>query len=104
VPTIVRAVQTSDYHPAQWDAWTATGQYLYPRYRSGIGTADAYDSPDWETWTRIPDGGIARFEEPNTYAEITLEEFCQRAGLTLAPDCDDTSWEHGDDAARWQPA
>lgn len=27
--TIVRAVQTFRYWPAQWDAWTDTGQYLY---------------------------------------------------------------------------
>lgn len=85
---IVHAVQTCAAVPSQWNAWTANGQYLYLRYRSGRGTVDTYDSPDWETWTTPPDGAIARFGEgfeTSSYdGEIGLEEFCERAGLTLA--------------------
>lgn len=82
---IARAVRTSAACPTQWDAWTADGQYLYLRYRSGIGTADAYDDPDPETWTRIPDGNVARFDTEDRHdAEIDLEDFCYLAGLELA--------------------
>lgn len=86
---IVKAVRTCTAYPSQWDAWTADGQYLYVRYRSGIGTADAYDDPDWETWTTPPDGNVARFDTEDRHdGDIDLEEFCELAGLTLADDAD----------------
>lgn len=83
---ITRAIRTTEW-PSQWNAWTADGQYLYLRYRSGIGTADAYDNPDWETWTTPPDGNVARFDTEDRHdAEIDLDEFCELAGLELALD------------------
>jgi len=80
---IVKAVQTCEACPSQWDAWTADGQYLYLRYRWSIGTVDAYDTPDPDAWTRIPDGNVASFGERGWDGEIELAEFCARAGLTL---------------------
>ena len=73
--------------PNQWDAWTADGQYLYLRYRSGIGTVDAYDAPGPDGWTVPPDGRVARFEEDEPSAiDIELDDFLRRTGLRLAPD------------------
>lgn len=89
---IVRAEQTCVACPSQWNAWTADGQYLYLRYRSGIGTADAYDNPDSDTWPQPPDGRIARFDTEDRHdAEIDLDEFCERAGLELADDAEEDS-------------
>lgn len=83
---LARVVQTCSAYPAQWNAWTITGQYLYLRYRSGRGTVDAYDSTDSDTWIYAPDGGIARFDKDDGLdGEITLEEFLTAAGLELAP-------------------
>ncbi|MEV6791277.1 hypothetical protein AB0M87_04580 [Streptomyces sp. NPDC051320] len=83
---IARAVETCSACPSMWDAWTTGGQYLYLRYRSGIGTVDAYDSPDSEQWTEIPTGRVARFGEPSMDGCMSLEDFCVRAGLELAED------------------
>jgi len=89
--SIVRAVRTCTACPSQWNAWTADGQYLYLRYRSGIGTADAYNNPDADTWTRIPDGNIARFDTEDRHdSEIDLDEFCDLANLDLADNADIT--------------
>lgn len=86
---IVRAEQTCAACPSQWNAWTAAGQYLYLRYRFGIGTADTYDDPDPETWQQPPDGRIARFDTEDRYdGDIDLDEFCRRAGLNLDPHAD----------------
>lgn len=83
--TIARAIETCAGRPAQWDAWTDTGQYLYLRYRWGRGTVDAYDDQDPDTWGRVPDGRVAEFQDEDEWAgEITLERFCARAGLHLA--------------------
>lgn len=85
--TLARVIETCAAAPSQWDAWTADGQYLYLRYRSGIGTVDAYDTEDSEQWTRIPDGAVARFDTGDRLdGEMGIEEFCQRAGLRLADD------------------
>lgn len=82
---LARVVQTCVAVPSQWNAWTTDGQYLYLRYRSGIGTVDAYDTEDCEQWTRIPDGAVARFDTGDRLdGEMTIEEFCERAGLELA--------------------
>lgn len=75
--TIVRAVQTCSACPAQWDAWTADGQYLYLRYRWGQGSARAYDDQD-QGYT------VASFEKGNGLSgSISLEDFCAHAGLKL---------------------
>lgn len=81
---IVKAAQTCTACPSQWDAWTVSGRYLYLRYRSGIGTVYAYDSPDWRTWTDAPDGRIAEFGEPSLDGMISLQDFLAAAGLKLA--------------------
>lgn len=86
---LARAVRTCIAVPSQWNAWTASGQYLYLCYRSGIGTVDAYDSPDVEKWTRIPDGQVTRFDTGDRLdGEMDLPEFCERAGLELADDAE----------------
>lgn len=85
--TIVRAVQTCNACPSQWDAWTDTGQYLYLRYRGGYGTAEAFDDPDPDTWDLDARPPIAEFDTGEEYGgDISLTEFCQRAGLQLAAD------------------
>ena len=86
---LARAVRTCTAVPSQWNAWTVDGQYLYLRYRSGIGTVDAYDDEDFEKWTRIPDGAVARFDTGDrSDGEMDLPEFCQRTGLRLADDAE----------------
>ncbi|MCI3277503.1 hypothetical protein [Streptomyces cylindrosporus] len=86
---LARTVRTCTAVPSQWNAWTVDGQYLYLRYRSGIGTADAYADEHSENWTRIPDGAVARFDTGDRLdGEMTLIEFCQRAGLQLADDAE----------------
>ncbi|WP_055563639.1 hypothetical protein [Streptomyces atriruber] len=82
--TIVRAEQTCESCPSQWDAWTDDWQYLYLRFRCGRGTVDAYDDPDPDTWGRVPDGVVARFEHGGPLdGVISLESFCRLAGLRL---------------------
>ncbi|MET9122986.1 hypothetical protein [Streptomyces sp. NPDC004528] len=84
---LARAVRTCAAVPSQWNAWTVDGQYLYLRYRSGIGTVDAYDDEDSDTWTRIPDGAVARFDTGDRQdGETDLVEFCEQAGLQVADD------------------
>ncbi|MFF0139698.1 hypothetical protein ACFYRN_24995 [Streptomyces sp. NPDC005227] len=90
-PAIVlaRVVRTCEAVPSQWDAWTTRGQYLYLRYRSGIGTVDAYPSADYEKWKAIPVGAVARFDtEDRLDGEMAIPEFCERAGLQLAEDAE----------------
>lgn len=82
---LARAVRTCAAVPSQWNAWTTDGQYLYLRYRSGIGTVDTYDTEDSEQWTRIPDGAVAYFDTGDRLdGEMDLAEFCERTGLQLA--------------------
>lgn len=89
--TLARVERTCTAVPSQWNAWTVDGRYLYLRYRSGIGTVDAYDTEDSDQWTRIPDGAIARFDTRDRLdGEMDLIEFCERAGLELADDAEVT--------------
>ncbi len=85
---LAKVVQTCAACPSQWDAWTADGQYFYLRYRFGIGTVDAYDSPDSDTWPSFPDGQVARFGESSLDGVISLRDFLAAAGLELAPDAE----------------
>lgn len=88
---LARVVRTCAAVPSQWNAWTVNGQYLYMRYRSGLGTVDAYDTEDSEQWTQPPDGHIAFFDTGEPYGgDMTLTEFCERAGLQLADDAEVT--------------
>lgn len=82
---LARVVQTCWACPAQWDAWTTTGQYLYLRYRFGCGTVDAYDNDNSNTWADFPTGRIASFGENSMDGSITLADFLTAAGLQLAP-------------------
>lgn len=89
IAPLTKVVQTCSACPSQWDAWTTTGQYLYLRYRFSRGTVDAYDNPDSDTWTKVPDGSVARFEQGDALdGEISLEDFLAAAGLELAPDAE----------------
>jgi hypothetical protein len=99
---IVRVVNTCVAAPAQWDAWTNEGQYLYLRYRHGIGRVEEHDTPDCELWdlntvvTPIRKftwcdcgefyGGCIHSgnAEKHCYSGyITLEHFCVLAGIVL---------------------
>lgn len=82
---LARVVRTCTAVPSQWNAWTVAGQYLYLRYRSGIGTVDAYASTDCEQWTHVPDGTVARFDTGDRLdGEMTLAQFCQHTGIEVA--------------------
>jgi hypothetical protein len=73
---IVRAVRTGRATPSQWDAWTADGTYLYLRYRWGHGDVAVGD---------VDGPVIAGFRHGGPWAgDISLEEFCRRAGVVLA--------------------
>jgi hypothetical protein len=80
---IARAVLTCWACPSQWDAWTSDGQYLYLRYRGGIGTVTSQPSNDPSTWdlNREP---LVEFGEPSLDGDISLDEFLTAAGLELA--------------------
>jgi len=82
--TIARAVKTCEACPAQWDAWTTEGQYLYLRFRYGHGTVEAQPSPDTDTWT-WPVEPLAEFWWGDGLdGSMELPEFAALAGLALA--------------------
>jgi hypothetical protein len=70
---ISRVIQTCFACPSQWDAWTSEGDYLYLRYRWGVGTVD-------------DEGGneLARFSTGDPYGGvIDLDDFARQAGLVI---------------------
>ncbi|MFE5958899.1 hypothetical protein [Streptomyces rubiginosohelvolus] len=70
---IHRAVQTCWACPAQWDAWTPEGDYLYLRYRWGTGTIDDEHGNQ-----------LAHFDTGDTMGGvIDLNEFARHAGLLI---------------------
>ncbi|WP_068925002.1 hypothetical protein [Planobispora rosea] len=83
---LTKVIETCSACPSQWDAWTDTGQYLYLRYRFGIGTVEAQPGPDGETWQAVPP--LVEFGEPSMDGDISLEEFLDAAGLELAPNAE----------------
>ena len=81
---LAHVIETCCACPSQWNAWTADGQYLYLRYRSGIGTVDTYEDSDPDTWTTFPDGAITRFDTGDRLdGDMELEDFLEAAGLQL---------------------
>jgi hypothetical protein len=108
VITLVRVIRTSIACPSQWDAWDPEGRYYYLRFRHGYGAVksaeshEAYESA-WEAAHWDEDAKqwrgleaitlVAEFEdEDERRGDISLEEFCQRAGLTLASDIERTAF------------
>jgi len=79
--TIVKAVQTCYACPSQWDAWTDQGQYLYLRFRHGVGTVEAQPSPDVHSWTNDED--VIEFTHEKLDGVISLAEFAARANIKL---------------------
>ncbi|GAA1245426.1 hypothetical protein GCM10009665_40360 [Kitasatospora nipponensis] len=86
--TIARAVQTCGGCPAQWDAWTTGGQYLYLRYRHGQGSVEAFPSEDPVHWGGEGPGLRSAWDDGTSGGEIDLTDFLAMAGLHLAPDAE----------------
>ncbi|QVJ03089.1 hypothetical protein KGD82_13725 [Nocardiopsis eucommiae] len=75
--TIARAEQTSYGCPTQWNAWTDGDEYLYLRFRHGLGTVQDEDRDT-----------LAEFDtddDPELDGVISLTEFARRAGLRISP-------------------
>lgn len=82
---IVRAVQTCGACPAQWDAWDDQGRYWYLRYRYGRGSAEQYADEAWYEDRDAQPAAVAEFECGGSLdGSISLEEFAERAGMTLS--------------------
>lgn len=81
---LVRVVETCHACPSQWDAWTTDGQYLYLRYRHGIGSVEEQPSNNLDTWDmdRPP---LVEWDDDTGNGDIDLDEFLEKAGLQLAP-------------------
>lgn len=84
---IVKAIETSTACPSQWDAWDDQGRYWYLRYRYGHGTAKRITAgPDWpETWQPGDEPEeVLSFDYGHPLdGSISLEDFAEKAGLTL---------------------
>lgn len=80
---LARVVETCRACPSQWDAWTVDGQYLYLRYRHGIGSVEAQPSHDPDTWDLdVPP--LVEWDDDTGNGDISLTEFLEKAGLRLA--------------------
>lgn len=80
--TVVKAVQTCLAYPSQWDAWTDEGQYLYLRFRHGVGTVEEQPNPDTDSWAdKAPE---IEFQHDDLDGWISLEEFAAHANLKTA--------------------
>jgi hypothetical protein len=90
--TLARVVETCRACPAQWDARTVDGQYLYLRYRHGVGSVEKFPSPDPATWVEGDDTMLTEWQDPGGGGWISLPDFCARAGLTFAPDAEVVPW------------
>ncbi|WP_280503832.1 hypothetical protein [Nocardia farcinica] len=78
---IVRAVRTCRAYPAQWDAWTEDGTYLYIRCRFGRLTVESFpEGPDWEFDS--PSVMVAE-TEANVY---DIADVCEVTDIELAED------------------
>lgn len=72
---LVRAVQTCNAAPCQWDAWDIDGCYWYLRFRHGRGTM----SRDYDT-----DKAPIKFQDYGA-PDITFEDFVAYAGVAWIP-------------------
>ncbi|MEV4093816.1 hypothetical protein [Streptosporangium saharense] len=84
---LAKVVQTCTSYPAQWDAWTIDGQYLYLRYRHGIGSVERQPGPDLDTW-RDEGALVCEWDDGTGSGEISLTDFLAASGLRLAPDAE----------------
>lgn len=86
LPPLVRAVQTCSACPSQWDAWDASGQYYYLRYRSGRGTVEtAASAKDYVDQAAQDPVLVANFNYGAPLdGDIALVEFLKLAGMRLA--------------------
>jgi hypothetical protein len=88
---IMKAVQTCVACPSQWDAWDQDGNYWYLRYRHGRGTAERQPGPGWQTWDLHEADISFEGQDDDDDGCISLERFCELAGLPIDPECDRTS-------------
>lgn len=81
---LVRVEQTCFACPAQWDAWDADGSQYYLRYRHSFGSAERVrrGADEWLDGDRREPVGEFETDEDDG-GVISLEEFCERAGLEL---------------------
>lgn len=80
---LARVIRTCSSNPAQWDAWTTDGTYVYLRYRFGVGTVSA--SPYFRA------APLVRFEHGGRYSgSMDLDEFLTHSGLQLADNAEVT--------------
>ncbi|MGW0647882.1 hypothetical protein ACWD4T_03600 [Streptomyces umbrinus] len=84
---IARAVRTCRACPSQWDAWTLGGQYLYLRYRSGIGSVEAQPSEDTNTWD-MDKPPLIEWDDDTGNGDVSLTEFLATAGMQLTSDAE----------------
>ncbi|MFF7591415.1 hypothetical protein ACFZCK_28455 [Kitasatospora purpeofusca] len=83
---LARVVWTCSSSPAQWNAWTTGGRYLYFRYRHGEGSVEHFPGgPDPDTWDEEGSGLLARWHDGSRGGAIDLADFLVLAGLRLAP-------------------
>jgi hypothetical protein len=88
--TIVRAINTCNAVPSQWDSWDSEGRYWYLRYRFGHGTAEHFEEgPTWYE-KQQPGDPIPRAKESHEFlygssldGSIDLEGFCHQIGFKL---------------------
>lgn len=83
---LARVVRTSRSHPAQWDAWTTSGQYLHLRYRHGEGSVEQHPSDDVATWDSESSRLWTLWDDGTDGGFLELADFLAMAGLRLAPD------------------
>lgn len=93
---IIKAVRTSIACPSQWDATTASGAYLYLRFRHGYGSVHAWKDREteaadknWEPSETI----LATFDTSDGLdGYIELDDFLERAGLVMVLDAERVSY------------
>ncbi|MFC0551912.1 hypothetical protein ACFFHJ_13555 [Planotetraspora thailandica] len=85
---LAKVVQTCSGYPSQWDAWTTDGQYLYLRYRHGVGSVERQPDQDVDSWGANPASMLREWNDGTDKGVISLEDFLTAAGLELAAGAD----------------